>query len=74
MRQNANRRGTIGTACGRRADADRIRLVPVGAGITRVIFYFGFMETPDIMEGLRPAVGPSLKASIPKTSPIISGA
>jgi KUP system potassium uptake protein len=34
-------------------DADRIKLVPVGAGITRVIFYFGFMETPDIMEGLR---------------------
>ena len=34
-------------------DADRVKLVPVGAGITRVIFYFGFMETPDIMEGLR---------------------
>ena len=34
-------------------DADRIKLVPVGAGITRVIFYFGFMETPDIMEGLK---------------------
>jgi KUP system potassium uptake protein len=34
-------------------DADRIKLVPVGAGITRVIFYFGFMETPDVMEGLR---------------------
>ena len=34
-------------------EADRIKLVPVGAGITRVIFYFGFMETPDIMEGLR---------------------
>jgi KUP system potassium uptake protein len=33
--------------------ADRIKLVPVGAGITRVIFHFGFMETPDIMEGLR---------------------
>jgi KUP system potassium uptake protein len=31
----------------------RIRLVPVGAGITRVLFHFGFMETPDIMEGLR---------------------
>jgi KUP system potassium uptake protein len=30
----------------------RIRLVPVGAGITRVIFHFGFMETPDVMEGL----------------------
>src|SRR5262249_39760218 len=24
----------------------RIRLVPVGAGITRVLFHFGFMETP----------------------------
>jgi KUP system potassium uptake protein len=31
----------------------RIRLVPVGAGITRVIFHFGFMETPDMMEGLK---------------------
>ena len=30
----------------------RIKLVPVGAGITRVLFYFGFMETPDVMEGL----------------------
>jgi KUP system potassium uptake protein len=36
-------------------DADRIKLVPVGAGITRVIFHFGFMETPDIMDGLRRA-------------------
>jgi KUP system potassium uptake protein len=35
--------------------ANRIKLVPVGAGITRVIFYFGFMETPDVMEGLRQA-------------------
>ena len=34
---------------------DRIKLVPVGAGITRVIFYFGFMETPDVMEALRVA-------------------
>jgi KUP system potassium uptake protein len=33
--------------------ADRIKLVPVGAGITRVLFHFGFMETPDIMDGLR---------------------
>jgi KUP system potassium uptake protein len=33
--------------------AERITLVPVGAGITRVIFHFGFMETPDVMEGLR---------------------
>src|SRR5246127_3593035 len=34
-------------------DADRIRLVPVGYGITRVIFHFGSMETPNIMEGLK---------------------
>jgi len=33
--------------------SERIRLVPVGAGITRVLFRFGFMETPDVMEGLR---------------------
>ncbi|WJR77600.1 KUP/HAK/KT family potassium transporter [Bradyrhizobium sp. NP1] len=33
--------------------AERIKLVPVGAGITRVLFHFGFMETPDVMEGLR---------------------
>jgi KUP system potassium uptake protein len=30
----------------------RVKLVPVGAGITRVLFYFGFMETPNVMEGL----------------------
>src|SRR5262249_44562463 len=34
-------------------DANRLKLVPVGSGIMRVIFYFGFMETPDVMEGLR---------------------
>jgi KUP system potassium uptake protein len=31
----------------------RIKLVPVGAGITRVIFHFGFMEAPNVMEGLK---------------------
>ena len=31
----------------------RIKLVPVAAGITRVIFNFGFMETPNMMEGLK---------------------
>ena len=35
------------------APEQRIRLVPVGAGITRVLFYFGFMETPNMMEGLK---------------------
>jgi KUP system potassium uptake protein len=31
----------------------RIRLVPVGAGITRVLLHFGFMETPNVMDGLK---------------------
>jgi KUP system potassium uptake protein len=31
----------------------RVRLVPVGAGIIRVIFHFGFMEAPDVMDGLK---------------------
>src|SRR5262249_55539542 len=31
----------------------RFRLVPIGGGIIRVIFQFGFMEPPDIMEGLK---------------------
>jgi KUP system potassium uptake protein len=31
----------------------RIKIVPMGAGITRVLLHFGFMETPDVMEGLK---------------------
>jgi KUP system potassium uptake protein len=31
----------------------RVKLVPVGPGITRVILSFGFMEEPNIMDGLR---------------------
>jgi KUP system potassium uptake protein len=31
----------------------RIRLVPIAAGITRVLFFFGFMETPNVMDGLK---------------------
>ncbi len=30
----------------------RVKLAAVGAGITRVLLYFGFMETPNVMEGL----------------------
>lgn len=37
-----------------RVDLDqRVKLMPVGAGITRVLLYFGFMEHPDVMAGLR---------------------
>ncbi|MBV8918273.1 potassium transporter Kup [Bradyrhizobium sp.] len=37
-----------------RVDAsERVTFVPVGGGITRVLFHFGFMETPDVMAALR---------------------
>jgi KUP system potassium uptake protein len=32
---------------------ERVKLTPVGAGLTRVLLRFGFMEHPDVMEGLR---------------------
>ena len=45
----------------------RIKLVPVCAGITRVLFYFGFMETPDVMEGLQLAcLEPELRGIDPQ--------
>jgi KUP system potassium uptake protein len=45
----------------------RIKLVPVGAGITRVIFHFGFMEAPDVMEGLKLAcLEPELRGIDPQ--------
>ncbi|WP_439923146.1 KUP/HAK/KT family potassium transporter [Nitrobacter sp. JJSN] len=51
-----------------------IRLVPVGAGITRVLLHFGFMEIPNVMEALKLAcLEPELVASILRTSRIISG-
>jgi KUP system potassium uptake protein len=33
--------------------SERVKFIPVGAGIIRVVFYFGFMETPDVMAALR---------------------
>jgi KUP system potassium uptake protein len=33
----------------------RVQLIPVGVGILRILLYFGFMEHPDVMEGLRQA-------------------
>ena len=44
---------TTATDAPRVDPAQRVELVPVGAGIIRVILYFGFMEHPDIMEGLK---------------------
>jgi KUP system potassium uptake protein len=32
---------------------ERVKLIPVGAGITRVLLHFGFMEHPNVMEGLK---------------------
>jgi KUP system potassium uptake protein len=31
----------------------RVTLIPVGAGITRVLLHFGFTEHPNVMEGLK---------------------
>ncbi len=31
----------------------RVKLIPIGAGIIRVLLHFGFMEHPNIMEGLK---------------------
>jgi KUP system potassium uptake protein len=31
---------------------ERVKLIPVGSGITRVVLHFGFMEHPNIMDGL----------------------
>jgi KUP system potassium uptake protein len=49
------------------APEDRIKLVPVGVGITRVLFYFGFMESPNMMEGLeRACLAPELSGIDPQ--------
>jgi KUP system potassium uptake protein len=47
--------------------AERVTLVPVGAGITRVTLHFGFMEHPNVMDGLRLACGdPALRGIDPE--------
>src|SRR6516165_2242283 len=41
---------------------ERVRFVPVGAGITRIILQFGFMEHANVMDGLKLACrDPSLR-------------
>ena len=43
----------VGSDMPRVAPEQRATLVPVGAGITRVTLHFGFMEHPNVMEGLK---------------------
>jgi KUP system potassium uptake protein len=43
---------TVSTDAPRIDPAERVTLVPVGAGITRVVLHFGFMEHPNVMDGL----------------------
>ncbi|MBV8961650.1 MAG: KUP/HAK/KT family potassium transporter [Hyphomicrobiales bacterium] len=58
---------SIGVDEPRVAPEKRFKLVPVGAGITRVLFHFGFMETPDVMEGLKRAcLEPQLRGIDPE--------
>ena len=51
-----------------RVDPDeRVKLTPVGAGIIRVTLHFGFMEHPNVMEGLKLACrDPDLRAIDPE--------
>jgi KUP system potassium uptake protein len=51
-----------------RVDPDkRVELIPVGAGMTRVLLYFGFMEHPNVMEGLKLACrDPALRGIDPE--------
>ena len=58
---------TVSTDAPRIDPAERVTLVPVGAGITRVTLHFGFMEHPNVMEGLKLACrAPSLPAIDPE--------
>jgi KUP system potassium uptake protein len=46
---------------------ERVKLIPVGHGITRVVLSFGFMEHPNIMEGLKLACrDPTLRGIDPE--------
>jgi KUP system potassium uptake protein len=44
---------TVTTDAPRLSTEERVKLIQLGHGITRVVLYFGFMEHPNIMDGLR---------------------
>jgi len=44
---------TIITNTPRVEGGQRMKLVPLGGGITRVLLHYGFMEAPNVMDGLR---------------------
>ncbi len=44
---------TVSSDAPRVDPAQRVKIVPVGQGIFRVILSFGFMESPDVMEALK---------------------
>jgi KUP system potassium uptake protein len=58
---------TVSTDAPRIDPAARVTLVPVGVGITRVTLHFGFMEHPNVMDGLRLACrDPTLRGIDPE--------
>ncbi len=58
---------TVATDAPRIDPAQRVTIVPVGAGITRVTLHFGFMEHPDVMDGLKLACrDPALRGIDPE--------
>jgi KUP system potassium uptake protein len=59
---------TVTTEAPRVEPSERVCLVPLGAGITRVTLRYGFMESPHVMDGLRLACSdPSLRGIDPQT-------
>ena len=58
---------TVSTNVPREDAAQRFKIVPVGSGIVRVILSFGFMESPNVIEGLKLACSaPELRGIDPE--------
>jgi KUP system potassium uptake protein len=58
---------TIITDAPRVDEIERVSLVPIGEGITRVILRYGFMEAPDVIDGLKLAcASPTLQGIDPQ--------